>query len=213
MQELEARVLQRLFRDPGMFVSRDAWRSADFEVLKRSNPRAVMVGKHERAKDYLFKKYSDDVALDDQYANYARRVEGARRFRALIAEKQLRHILVPHKWLYELPREFSSKPSYVPSYVLVVDRLKILSNDKSRHAYKHIDEEVLRDLCVVLNTFRGLDFAVKNMPFTKGGQIAFIDTEHWEVGSARGPCPDRLSEYLSGERFSRATEIFEKLGP
>jgi hypothetical protein len=173
-----------------------------------------MVGKHKRVKGYLFKKYSDDVALDVQYANYVKRVEGARRFRALIAEKQLRHIAVPQKWLYELPREFSSgKPSYIPSYVLVVERLKILSNDKSRREYKRIDEEVLRDLCIVLHTFRGLDFAVKNMPFTKDGQIAFIDTEHWEVGSARGPCPDRLSTYLSRERYELATEIFEKLGP
>ena len=173
-----------------------------------------MVGKHKCAKGYLFKKYSDEVPLDVQYANYVKRIEGARRLRALIAERHLRHIAVPQKWLYELPREFSSgKTSYVPSYVLVVERLKILSNDKSRHEYKHIDEDVLRDLCVVLHTFRGLDFAIKNMPFTKGGQIAFIDTEHWEVGSARGPCPDRFSKYLSSERYALATEIFEKLGP
>ena len=198
--------LSRLFRDPDMFNSRDTFRSAGFEVLDRSNDHTIMVGRHKSLRGYLFKKYAPVISLEEQHENYARRIECARRLLTFIDDRRLRHVVVPQKWLHELPRNFSSHTTR--SYVLIVERLKLLDSDASKREYGRIDKNVLRDLCTVLFTFRGLDSTVSNVPFTNRGQIAFVDTDRWDRQRAYLP---HISKYLSRRRRALASKIFEKL--
>jgi hypothetical protein len=200
--------VERLFRDPDMFDSREHFRAAGFEVNRRSNLGKIMVGSHAAAEGFLFKKYSRDVSLRDQLENYECRVKGAGRLRALIEEHRLRHVVVPRKWILELPREFSSRGSR--SHVLVVERLDLLDTEDSQRAYRHIDEEVLRELCLVVHEFRGLDSNVKNVPFTRQGQVAFVDTEHWDR-HRRSARLRHLREHMSRRRARLAGEILDDL--
>jgi hypothetical protein len=202
-----------LFVDPNMFDSRDDFRDAGFDVLGRSSDSKIMVGSHPSARDYLFKKYARDISLKEQHGNYLRRVEGVRRLRALITDKDLQSVIVPRKQLYELPSKFGSRDR--SSYVLIVERLPILDSDRSERAYHRIDEDVLRDLCTVCYMFPGLDSNAKNIPFTEDGRIAFIDTEHWDRHSDRHkrkkPYLRHIHGYLSHAGRDLAEKIFKEL--
>lgn len=199
-----------LFHDPRMFNSRNSFVAAGFEVLKQASEQNIMVGRHPAVDRYLFKKYSNEIPLSEQNENYETRMEGAERIRAVIRRQRLRHLVVPNKWLLELPRNFSDKKR--KSYLLVVDRIDILSVDESVRRYRTIEPEVLDDLCHVLFRFRGFDAAIHNLRFTPAGQIAFIDTESWD----RSPRPGkrvfrRIEEELTKESRKRVDRMFDRL--
>jgi hypothetical protein len=198
-----------LFRDPRMFNSRSSFAAAGFEV-KQPASHNIMVGSHPSVGQYLFKKYNHDVPLDEQEENYETRIEGAQKIRWVIDRYQLRHLVVPHKWLYELPRSFSKRKR--SSYVLVADRIDLLSVDETTRRYRNIDPAVLDDLCRVLFHFRGFDAAIHNLRFTTSGQIAFIDTESWDRSSRRGTGVfRRINEELTKEMRKRVDRTFERL--
>lgn len=199
--------LRGLFRDPDMFDSNRSWRKAGFAVEGEGLESNIMVASHPSAPGYLFKKYSKKISPKDQLKNYRRRLEGAEKLRALIAAQQLTRIVVPQKWLHELPPEFSRKGT--SSYVLVVEKLTLLESSASKRMYRGLDNEALRQLCTVLATFRGLDSGVRNIPFTDRGQMAFIDTERWD-DEKKVPLK-RIREYLSDAQRKRAERIFEAL--
>lgn len=58
-----------------------------------------------------------------------------------------------------------------------------------------------------LLAFRGLDSGVRNVPFTSGGKIAFIDTERWDEQSEKKVWLRRIREYLSDEQRHFADAI------
>lgn len=185
--------LRSLFREPSMFDSAADWRKQGFEVAGRGAPSDIMVASHPSAPGYLFKKYNRKVSLKDQRKNYLRRIEGADKLLAFVAERSLSRITAPQKYLHELSAEFSRKG--VPSYVLVVERLSLLDGRTSKQRYHEMDEDFLRELCAVLLKFQGLDSGIRNMPFTEGGQVAFVDTERWQA--KKGKPLKHLREYLT----------------
>jgi len=200
-QDPSSRDLALLFRDPGMFDSRGAWRSAGFEVLERSDSHKVMVARHASAAGYLFKKYTPHKSLKDQHENYQCRIEGARRVRELIADRGLRGVVSPEKWLHDLPHA---------SHVLIVEELTLMDQDATKQAYGDISKGTLHDLCVVLHAFPGLDSIAKNLPFTTDGRIAFIDTEHWDRHRDRKYLRLHIGSHLSNKRLKRAEKLFDK---
>src|ERR1700674_3535974 len=133
--------LEKLFRDPDIFDSRDDWHDAGFEVLSRSSDSKIMVASHEAVNGILFKKYAIEISLKEQIENYARRIDGARRLKKFIEERELEHVVVPQKWLCELPHAFGSGRK--KSHVLVVERLDLLNEDETIREYRDIDEDVL----------------------------------------------------------------------
>lgn len=196
--------LSALFRDPRMFESRHAWRDAGFSVVDRSNNGKIMVASHSSVPGLLFKKYTTDISQSDQTKNYERRVEGAKRLRSFADSKHLRHVVIPHKWLLELPRPFRKE------HVLVVERFDLMSDDQTKAAFYRIDPTILMDLCAMLHQFRGMDSNAKNVPFVVDGRIAFIDTEHWDR-STRKSYLHHLGDYLSGDRRKMAKKFFRQI--
>lgn len=198
--------LERLFVDPKMFDAPDAWRRAGFDVLPRSpDPKKIMVASHDSAPGYLFKRYANDVDPSKQRKNYEQRVKGADKARKFIIDRDFRRLVVPRKELYRLPERFGDK-----AYVLVVARLQLLDDAASSRAYARIDDQALKELCIAIFKFKGLDSAVMNVPWTSDERIAFIDTEHWDRD------PDKqylrhIRQSLSRENQARADEIFERL--
>lgn len=153
------------------FESRDSVKKEGFQPMRRAH-RGLMVMSHPTVEGILFKKFMDDrSSKKEELANYIRRIDGARRLKALIEEKKLKHIVVPEKWLYPLPEE--------GRYILVVQKIAILRNKITKKKYGKIGKEQLKELCIVLNHLRGLDSIIANMPFTEQHKIAFIDTERW----------------------------------
>ena len=199
--------LSALFRDEDMFDSRHAWSGAGFRVNDRSNNGKIMVASHPSVQGLLFKKYASDFAEKDQTKNYERRLEGANRLRAFADSRRLGSIVIPRKWIMELPRPFSRRET---AHVLVVEQLDLLSDDQTKAAYRRIDLNVLGDLCVVLFHFRGMDSNAKNIPFVSDGRIGLIDTEHWDRSTSK-PYLHHVGEYLSKDRKALAKKIFGQL--
>lgn len=199
--------LKPLFRDPDMFDSPGFWRRAGFEVEGEGTPSNIMVASHPSTKGWLFKRYSSVVSLREQRDNYRCRIKGADKLREFITARELTRCVVPQKYLHALPSAFSYKGE--SSYVLVVEQLSLLKSSTSKQRYRELDKEGLRQLCTVLRTFEGLDSGVRNIPFTVGGQIAFIDTERWDEGKET---PLRhVSKYLSAEQRQFAVSVFKGL--
>ncbi len=188
-----------------MFDSARDWQKAGFEVAGQGTESDIMVASHPAAGGYLFKKYSRKVSPKDQRKNYRRRVEGADKLRELIADQRLTQVVVPGKHLHELPSKFDRKGEH--AFVLVVERMTLLDTSQSKQRYRQIDDETLRQLCVVLRVFRGLDSGVRNVPFTDAGQIAFVDTERWD--KPREVPLRRLREYLTREQREFAEAAFK----
>ena len=197
--------LSALFRDEDMFDSRRSWSNAGFRVIERSNNGKIMVARHPSVQGLLFKKYTSDIDEKDQTKNYERRLEGANRLRAFADSRRLGSIVVPRKWILELPRPFSRG-----SHVLVAEQLDLLSDDQTKAAYRRIDPTVLGALCFMLFQFRGMDSIAKNLPFVADGRIGFIDTEHWDRSTSK-PYLHRVGEYLSKDRKALAKKIFGQL--
>lgn len=208
--------LKDLFDDRDMFDSPDDWRDAGFKLVRASTYTfKLMVAKHKDAKGYLFKKYSSHVSLDEQLEKYERRLEGARRLRSFFQQRKFKHLLVPQKWLYELPKKFTRERS---AYVMIVEELPVFDRESPELEFKHrnIDTDVLRELCAVFFAFKKLDFTAKNMPFTKKGQVAFIDTE--KLVRQNGSKEKRKNnymlcaeKYLTGHRLRFAEDRWNKL--
>ena len=196
--------LGALFRDEDMFDSRRSWSNADFRVIERSNNGKIMVARHPSVQGLLFKKYTSDIAEKDQTKNYERRLEGANRLRAFADSHRLGRIVVPHKWILELPRPFRG------ARVLVAEQLDLLSDGQLKAAYRNIDPNLLGELCVVLHRFRGMDSIATNIPFVSDGRIGFIDTEHWDRSTSK-PYLHRVGEYLSKDRKALTKKIFGQL--
>jgi hypothetical protein len=178
------RKLAKLFHDPSMFNSPNKLEAEDFSVLARVH-RGLMVASHPTIKKHLFKKFINSVSQEEQIQNFIRRIEGARALRTFIKENQLHYIVVPQKWLYQLPEQFSDPVTHAPTYILIVEKMDILSGGKDptgavAQKYFKIRKKVLKELCLVLYNFHGLDSVLHNVPFTKDGKIAFIDTERWQ---------------------------------
>jgi len=115
-------------------------------------------------------------------------VTGAQRIREYIKEHHFKHIVVPDKWIYKLPKSFA-EDSKTPSYILIVEKMDIYSdfddpNGTARQLYYNMDIEILTELCTILHAIGGCDAFPRNQPFTRSGQIAFVDTEH--VGQMKG---------------------------
>jgi hypothetical protein len=203
--------LGHLFRDPDMFDTSESWAEEGFQILRASDNK-ITVASHKSVPGYLFKKYVTSgkrEALDDQLENYEKRIEGARGLRKLIADKNLRHVVVPNKWIRELPREFGTRNH--ASHIMVVEQIDLLDGDESEREYGRIREDVLRDLCTALYAFRGLDSTAKNVPFTTDGRVAFIDTEHWNRHSdarKHRRFLKYLGEHLSSDRRKLAQKLW-----
>ena len=198
--------LDRLFTDPDMFDSRRVWRRAGFDVFDPAKRTECMVAAHRSAPGYLFKKYPDDVSQKEQRNNYEARIEGATRLAELIRRKGLRHVVTPKKHLYKLPKSFGKSSS-----VLVVERLDVVGPRASERRYRDVADPVLRDLLRVLVALPGLDSNSKNVQFTQGGKIAFVDLENWDHPDRDEVQLKSIGNYLSKDRLKLASRILDEL--
>lgn len=206
--------LQFLFQDPHLFASLHHLEQSEFHLLSRNNSK-IMVASHPAIKHYLIKKFSDIIPQHLQLINYVKRIRGARALKEFIYLNRLKHIVVPQKWIYPLPTQFSNPQTGERSYLLIVEDMEICSGKgqvkgQTAKRYNKIDKKTLRELCMVVYYFRGLDSGLCNMPFTHHNQIAFIDTECWDDWNREGFL-SRVMPYLPQKRQKYALKVLREL--
>jgi hypothetical protein len=203
--------LADLFHDPHMFDSQSHLKRAGFKVKSGNSRTKLMVAGHSSIPNHLLKKFPNSVSQSKQLDNFIRRIKGARTLRNAIQKHNFKHLVVPEKWLYKLPKQF---PSH--SYVLVVEKMDIYDdgndpNGETRKRYYNIDKEVLTELCILLHEVGGCDSLPRNIPFTRSGQIAFIDTEHVGTTKTREQFHRDTIPLLNPELQAYAIALWEQL--
>lgn len=193
--------LPALFKNSRMFDSYDEFSSEGFRLVDHAEQK-IMSGSHKAAKGFLFKKYSNVRDGEEQILNYMRRIEGARLLRNFVMERGFSRVTVPRKWLYELSSSFPEP------YLLVVEKLDLVSESKTLHGYDRISRGQARELAVILYYFRGLNSTASNLPFDADGKIAFIDTERWHHDK---DFLNKVGDRMSGSRRKLAKKVYEEL--
>ena len=168
--------LDSLFRRKSIFDSHDDLEEAGFQIVRASTKNRVTVFGHESLPGYLFKKFLRDVKhpYKKQLASYKKRVGGARALKVHLDALHIDSIVVPRKWLCELPSKFRSDGRR--QHIVLVEKYSLLTRDKTNQLYRALPKDTIRDLCTIFFAFKRVDFAARNMPFTPDGKIVFIDT-------------------------------------
>lgn len=177
-QHVLYRQLDQLFDDPHMFRSPENFSDAGFDV--KLGHQKLMVGFHPSIPQYVVKKFTDNRPHSKQLENYTIRIDGAEILRKYIKDHHFKHLVVPQKWLYPLPKRHFKKKN---SYVLIVENMNIYDdwddpNGEARRLYYNMNKEMVTELCMILHDVGGCDAYPWNQPFTHSGKIAFVDTEH-----------------------------------
>ncbi|MDP1880736.1 MAG: hypothetical protein Q8K60_07335 [Parachlamydiaceae bacterium] len=203
--------LKKIFNQPSMFKSTEHFEKAGFNI--KLGHRKLMVGAHPSIKSYLFKKFPNSYPQQKQLDNFITRIKGAEILRKCIAILKLKHIVVPKKWLYKLPKSFS-REKHEDTYLLVVENMDIYEGyenpqDQGSLHYYNMNIEVLTELCTLLHFVGGCDAYPRNQPFTKSGKIAFVDTEH--IGKLKGHFLKHIVPALNPDLQPYAVALWMKL--
>lgn len=200
-------LLAALFDDPDMFQSHEHFKNAGFEIIRGN--RSLLIGRHPSIPNYLFKKFSDIQSQQAQLNNYVQRIKGANVLRKAIRKRQFKRVVVPGKWLYELPSHFSKHKSE-KTYLLIVERMDIYTDhDERKLQYYNMDIDVLTEFCTILHDVGGCDAYPLNQPLTRSGKIAFVDTEH--VGKRPSNFKLKIIPSLNPELQAYALALWDKL--
>lgn len=173
----------------GIFTEFDAQKDEDtfieagFKMIcKRSSD--MIVAKHKLIPGYIIKIYLREDKPEQSWKWMSNRCEGAENVRNLIKRKNLKHFIVPDKWIYQLPDSFESKGQTslliqkTNPACLVATRMNIISHDGSRRAWKEkITHSHLRELYCILSHGFASTYVHQNIPYTKEGKFACLDTE------------------------------------
>lgn len=191
--------LDRLFKKIRATQSEETFEKAGFGKPKMRKPGNIVIGRNPNFSKYIFKVYLDTQIALNEWENWVKRIEGSRAIQSCIDRHGYTHFSTPRKWIYPLPEEPSppSSPRYHrKNFILIVDNMNILSPHDNLEAYKtKLSPSRLEELYTILSEEGLIDSVYPdNIPFTKKGKIAFIDTEHFHLA----PVPyDVFTRFLS----------------
>lgn len=191
----------------GIFTDFDAqkdhktFKKAGFEIIcKRTSD--MIVAKHKLLPGYIIKIYLLEDKPEQSWKWMSNRCEGAENVRNLIKKKDLKHFIAPDKWIYQLPAPLECKGTtaslikQTSHACLVCTRMNILSYDGTRRAWKEIITHAhLRELYCILSHGFASTYIHGNIPYTKEGKFACLDTEI----PYRRHKYDKVNHYLSPE--------------
>ena len=162
--------LDKIFVSLDVLETPDLFSAAGFTTLY-NQPSRMKVARHPLLPGYLVKVY---LHLDekDRGVQWAiDRCRGAKNIRDLIRQENLRCFVVPDKWIYLV----SSDPVIV---ILVVQDMKLESNEQTKKAWKNVTKKQAKELYIILHHGFGSCYLEGNMPYTKNGQFACVDTAY-----------------------------------
>lgn len=205
--------LDGIFYKGNALENHDTFSEAGFNILCKRTSKMI-VAEHDDLPGYLVKCLLECDKPHQSWKWMCNRCEGAENIRVLIKKKGLKHFIVPDKWIYRLPNYPETKSSFsalsrcTDPALLVVTRMNIGSYDNSRRAWKEkVTHSVLRELyCILSHGYASL-YLILNIPYTKEGKFACLDTEFpWRRFNY-----DKVYHYLSAE-MKLYWEILVKTG-
>lgn len=191
--------LDRIFHQKRVTVCEETFVEAGFQITRRHRPLNAIVTGHKQLKGYLVKVYLDSQIALPEWQLFLNRIKGVEVIQACLKKHGYLHFALPCKWIYPLPAEPSPPLNGLynrKNFILVVEDMHILDRKDNERAYKRkMTPHLLTTLYTVLKECQLTDCVyIGNMPFTKYGTIAFVDTEQFLNGL---PDFNRFKKYLS----------------
>lgn len=191
--------LDAIFTASRATASVEAMYAAGFNKVYPQPYSFMCLAGHPNLPGILLKLYLDnETRLKDGLEGYVwleRRCQGALDIRNVISQKRIKYFTVPDKYLYRLPNQPAPMvgPGFNPQpYLLVVTDMNLVSPDESANAWKtKITKKHLDELYAILSQGLGSAYVGINVPFTRSGLFAFIDTEY----------PKREIKYRQAKEF------------
>lgn len=193
--------LDKIFRKR-VILNKESLLDADFNIVKLGKPRRPKIVSHPSLDGYLLKLYFDNQLDIDETHNFMKRIQGAELAKEIIEENNLEDFfVVPGKWLYPLPLSPlppNSNHYEQKNFVLIVDKINCYKREYNKECWRTcFTHELVFALYTLLEEGGYSDSTfVFNLPFTKDGKIAMIDTEiynSWPINY------NRLDSYFSRE--------------
>lgn len=194
-------ILDKIFKKSRALTSLKTMMRAGFVNPKPRKFTHLIVTRHPDLPGYVIKAYLDAQRFPKnkpEHHFWLLRIKGARMIEKTIHKYGWENIFkVPKKWIYPLPRRPHPLPDLpAKHYILIEEDMEILNDKENRKEWESsaVSKELLSHLYKLLEK-SGLHDCAKpdNIPFSKDGKIAFIDTqtfEEWPVAY------NKLDEYL-----------------
>lgn len=177
------KVLDRIFSQVNPIENYKALSRAGFKFSLPEDRRKLVCAKHSKIKGYLIKTFTNEQThVTQEHLGWIQRIEGARQIQKCIDRHGYRKIMkVPKKWIYPLPYADGKH------FILIVEDMDLLKGFENGDAYVlDMNKARLNALYVVLTENLLIDsIFIDNIPFSKDGKIAFIDTEHFNNRTKR----------------------------
>lgn len=192
--------LDRIFSHSRVTANRKSLKQAGFKHTKAGKWSHTVVTRHPKLKGYLIKLYTDDQEGVLDWAHWRSRVIGALETKKAI-DKFGYHSLfkVPKKWIYPIPDWPSKAGSERRHFILIVEDVNIVSQYNNLRLWRStlMTQEKAKAIYTILQEVGLSDtiFAF-NLPFTRKGKLAFIDTEFYHQWPVHY---NRLSQYFSSD--------------
>lgn len=170
--------LDQIFSGPRVIENEIAFAEAGFETLQVRPGSFIVIARHPLLPGYLLKLYLDNETRQKDgvpgWKWLVNRCKGAENIRTLIRKKNLKHFIVPDKWLYPLPPD----PKGRHPIVLLVTAMNLVSQQQNKQAWLNVTEEHLDELYSIISYGYASCDLFGNIQYTKEGKFACIDTEH-----------------------------------
>lgn len=173
-------IMDALFGGARVTKNEETLLAAGFEITHRQQSSHVILAKHAALPGYIFKIYLDSETKRKKgkpgWYWLTNRCIGVKKIKRLIQKKRLKYFVTPSKWLYPLP--YFSKEDKQPVLLVVTD-MQLASCGENIWAWKNlVTPEILDELYEILSHGYASNFLTGNIPYTKSGKFALIDTEH-----------------------------------
>lgn len=172
--------LDIIFSNGRVTENQETFANAGFITLFTQPTSLITVARHPSLPGVLLKLYLDSETREKDgipgWKWLVNRCKGAENVRKLIKRKKLKYFCVPDKWIYPLPDTHSLAEHPV---ILIVTDMDLTSESDTKYAWKHLATTKHLDelFCILSHGFSSCYLAT-NIPYTKSGKFACIDTEH-----------------------------------
>ncbi len=176
--------LDQIFGENNATKNEKTFAKAGFEIICQRSSKMI-VAKHSKIPGYLVKVYLQSDKPVQTWKWLVNRCEGAENIRNLIKSKKITCFTVPDKWIYPLPGypsvqdEDKTIAMRDSPAILVVSHMNIVDRNSCRIAWETcITKKHLRELYCILSHGFASTYLVQNIPYTKEGKFACLDTEY-----------------------------------
>lgn len=176
--------LDRIFNSQVRVTSTEgSLKTAGFTHTKPRRHSKCVVTRHPLLSDYIVKLFLDKQTGKNDSHQFVRRAYGARTMQEAIDKFNYGHLFkVPQKYIYPLPPEPTPRHhANRKNFIMIAKDMHLVSKAKNIMMWQNdnvMNKERLKALYTLLKDQGFVDLIRNNIPFTRDGRMAFIDTEY-----------------------------------